>query len=48
MFGSLEEQIEKTEGGHLGASERLVRFVGVAILSAVLFGGLYLIIVALE
>ncbi len=48
MFGSLDEQIERTEGGRPGASERLFRFAGVTILSAVLFGGLYLLIVALE
>jgi len=48
MFGSLDEQIERTEGGRPAAGARLVRFVGIAILSVVVFGGLYLVIVALE
>jgi len=48
MFDSLGEQIERTEGGRPTTSEQLVRFVGIAILSAVVFGGLYLVIVALE
>jgi hypothetical protein len=48
MFQSLDEQIEGTEGGRLPASERLIRLVGIAISSVVLFGGLYFVIVALK
>jgi hypothetical protein len=48
MFCSLDEQIEVTEGGHPTIRERLIRFLGVAILSVVAFGGLYLVIVAVE
>jgi len=48
MFQSLDEEIEQAEGGRPKTSEQLVRLVGVAILSVVVFGGLYLAIVALE
>jgi len=48
MFGSLDEQIETTEGRHLAVRERLVRLAGVAILSVLMFGGLYLVLVTLE
>ncbi len=48
MFNSLDEQIERTEGGRPSASAQLVRLVGIVILSVVAFGGLYLAIVALE
>ena len=48
MFPSLDEQIESTEGGRPKAIERLLRFAGVTVLSVVIFGGLYLVIVALE
>jgi hypothetical protein len=33
MFHSLDEQIERSEGGCPKASEQLIRFVGTAILS---------------
>lgn len=48
MFGSLDEQIESSEGERPRVSERLVRFVVIAVVSALVFGGLYLAIVALE
>jgi len=48
MFHSLEEEIESTEGGHPKAIERVVRFVGIAVLSVVVFGGLYRLITSLE
>lgn len=48
MFHSLDEQIERTEGGHPSARARLVRLVEAAIVSLVVFGGLYFAIVALE
>jgi hypothetical protein len=48
MFQPLNEQIEKTEGGRSIMREQLVRFTSVAAVSAVLFGGLLAIILALE
>jgi hypothetical protein len=48
MFQSLEENIESTERSHPKAIARLVRFVGVAALSVVVFGGLYLVITMLD
>jgi hypothetical protein len=48
MFQPLNEQIEKTEGGRSVMHEQLVRFTGIAAMSAVLFGGLLAIILALE
>ncbi|MGC2197069.1 MAG: hypothetical protein WA628_20500 [Terriglobales bacterium] len=48
MFHSLDEQIESTEGGRPKAMEQLVRFAGIAVLSVVVFGGLCLLIIALE
>ena len=47
MFHSLDEEIESTEGGRPKASERWLRFAGIALLSMAIFGGLYLAIVAL-
>jgi hypothetical protein len=44
----MQEQIERAEGGRTMMREHLVRFTGVAAISAVLFGGLLLIILALE
>lgn len=48
MFQPLREQIEKAEGGRSIMRENLERFIGIAAISAVLFGGLLLIILALE
>lgn len=48
MFQTLDEQIGKAEGGRRTTTERLVRFVSIAVISVVLFGGLYLAIVAFE
>lgn len=48
MFHSLDEQIERTEGRHSSASTRLVRYAEAAILSLIVFGMLYLAIVAFE
>jgi len=47
MFHSLDEEIETSEG-HLTTRERLVRFLGITILSLLVFAGLYIGIVALE
>lgn len=48
MFHSLDEQIERTEGRHSSASTRPVRYAEAAILSLIVFGMLYLAIVAFE
>ena len=48
MFPSMDDQIESTEGGRPTAIERLIRFAGITVLSVVVFGGLYLVVVALE
>lgn len=48
MFNDLDEQIENTQGDIPTKIERLIRFAGVALLSALLFGGLYLGVVLLE
>jgi len=47
MFQTLDEQIE-TEGSRPTTTERLVRLAGIAIVSVLLFGGLYFVIVAFE
>lgn len=48
MFGSLQEQIESTEGGRPKPMDTLVRFAGVAVLAVLVFGGLCALILALE
>ena len=48
MFHSLDEQIESTVGGRSKGMEHLARLAGVVLLSVVVFGGLCLLIVALE
>lgn len=48
MFDSLEDEIRTTEGGRPTRTEQLVRFAGIAIASIVVFGALYLVVVALE
>lgn len=48
MFDSLEEEIRTAEGGRPTAKQLVLRFVSIAITSAVVLGGLYLAIVALE
>ena len=48
MFQTLDEQIETTEGGRPTNRARLVRFAEIAIISVLLFGGLYLAIVSFE
>jgi hypothetical protein len=47
MFESLQEEIESTEGRQ-PIKERLLRWVGIVVGSAIVFGGLYLAITALE
>ncbi len=48
MFQTLDEQIGKVEAGRHTTTERLVRLASIIGISVVLFGGLYLAIVALE
>jgi len=42
MFSNLEEQIEKSQGQAVSPTTRLLRYLGVLGLTAVLFGSLYL------
>ena len=42
MFSNLEEQIEKAHGHATNPTTRVLRFLGVLGLTAVLFGSLYL------
>jgi hypothetical protein len=48
MFQPLKEQIERVEGSRSALREHLVHFTGIAAISAVLFGGLLLLVLALE
>jgi len=49
MFDNLEDQIKITEGGQSRkTTEKVMRFAGIVILSATVFGGLCAIILALE
>lgn len=48
MFDSLDEEIREPEGGRPTTREKLVRYASIAVLSLVVFGGLYFVIVALE
>jgi len=47
MFQTLDEEIERTEGGRPPTRDRLVQFAGIVV-AVVVFGGLWLVIVALE
>lgn len=42
MFETLEEQIKETEGPELTTGARIVRYVILFIVSAIVFGGLYM------
>jgi hypothetical protein len=48
MFSTLEEQIEDTEGKSPTYAQRIGRYIVVAVLSALLFGGVLLGIWLLE
>ena len=48
MFDNLDKQIERTEGTSSTYVERLVRYLLVALLSVVSFGGLFLAVCLLE
>ena len=44
MFNSLEEQIDKTQGSAPSTGGRAVRYVGLFVLSAIVFAALYVAI----
>jgi hypothetical protein len=48
MFDSLDEQIVTTEGTHPTIRQRLFRFLWIALVAVLVFGGLYLGIVSLD
>jgi len=48
MFQTLDEQIERTEGGRPTTSARLVRFAEIATVLVCLIGGLYFAIASFE
>ncbi len=48
MFAELEEEIQKAEGDRPTAATKVARFAGLAILSVIAFGGLVLVILAVE
>ncbi len=47
MFDTLEQQIEDTEGTHLTTKQKLVRYVGLFVITSIVFGSLYLAVRAL-
>jgi hypothetical protein len=48
MFQTIDEEVERTEGGRLTMSARIARFAGIAVVLVVLFAGLYFAIVSFE
>jgi hypothetical protein len=42
MFNTLDEQIENTEDRAPSQTEQLIRYLAVAVLSVVVFGGIFL------
>lgn len=48
MFQTIDEQIERTEGGRPTLRARMVRFAGIAAVLGVFFAGLYFAIVSFE
>ena len=48
MFAELDEEIQKVEGDRPTAATKMARFAGLAVLSVIVFGGLVLVILALE
>jgi hypothetical protein len=48
MFQTIDEQIERTEGGRPTINARLVRFACIAVVLVVFFTGLYFAIVSFE
>jgi hypothetical protein len=48
MFESLSERIKEDEHKEINRTERIIRWVVIAVLSVVLFGGLYMAVRMLE
>lgn len=48
MFDSLDERIKQDDAAEISPKERIVKIAVIAILSIVLFGGLYLAVHFLE
>jgi hypothetical protein len=48
MFQTIDEQIERTEGGRPTISARLVRFAGIVVVLVAFFAALYIAIVSFE
>lgn len=48
MFQTLDEQVERTEGGLPTTGTRLIRFAEIAVVLVILIGGLYFAIVSFE
>ena len=48
MFDDLEHEIENTEGGRPKTSEKVMRFAGITLFAALVFGGLCALIISLE
>ena len=48
MFESLDREIENTEGGPRKTAEKLACFAGIAVIAALVFGGLCLLVVSFE
>jgi hypothetical protein len=48
MFNTLDEEIEKTEDKSPNQTERVVRYLPVALLSVIVFGGIFMGIWFLE
>jgi hypothetical protein len=44
MFNSLEEKIEEVEGAVPSKTSQLLRYLGCAVLAAIVLGGLYMAI----
>jgi hypothetical protein len=42
MFETLEERIEQSEGSHLSTQKRVLRYLGLIALTAVVFGALFM------
>ena len=48
MFQTIDEQIERSEGGRPSISARLVRFAGIVVVLVAFFAALYIAIVSFE
>jgi hypothetical protein len=48
MFQTLDEEIDKAEGGHPAMKTQVARFAGMAFVALLVFAGLYYLLMALE